>query len=573
VRGLKMTAEQINKMFVLCDAVREGVATEEQLSELDQMLAQDKAMCKYYIEYINMCTLLRSGKVFAQTQIPSPDFCNPTFWKSAAEHEKTAPEVDIIKEPAKRELIQKVVYPPREKVKISLSHKLTLAACAALILFLTYLHFTPRPVQQVVGRVSQSANARWLSESGPVSQGSDLYSGPLVLREGFAQIELNSGVRVLLESPVTLNLETTSRLFLDEGRLVVNIEQSSVERFVVRTPNSTVVDYGTQFGVEVEKTGQTNTHVFKGQVELRQGSDPLKFKNKLELQAGQSGCVNLSDELVPVAAMPQRFISVMPARYELAVKKTKPLYYWRFDSDEDGILKNEMEPGVHEESRLYGSLGSTDGPDLGVAKNTALRLTDRKEDYAILRRCTDEADKAEAFSVAMWIRPEKPTQDNNRIVFVKLFTKHDVEPAGFGNRSTIGFTGSNRFSFDVFCPLKPTEQISDEETVSSTHRVASGPVQLGRWHHVVAAYTNSNQVNLYVNGQLEATTRISSDIKPVSPEMIWVVDSRRWDKADSASESKVLENTFMCDIDEISQYNRELSAEEVRMLYEAAQGN
>lgn len=564
-----MTAEQINKMFVLCDAVREGVATEEQFSELDQMLAQDATMCKYYIEYISMCTLLRSGKAFEQRQKAVPDFCNQIFWMSAAEYEKTAPEVEIIKEPARRELIQKVVYPPREKIKISLFHKLTLATCAVLILFLVYLHVNPRPVQQAVGRVSQSVNAKWLSESGAISQGSDLYPGPLVLIAGFAQIELNSGVRVILESPVTFDLETPTRLFLNKGRLVANIEQSTAERFVVRTPNSTIVDYGTEFGVEVDESSQTNTHVFKGRVELRQGPDPLKFNNKLELQAGQSGCVNRSEEMVRITAMPQRFISVMPARYELAVKKTNPLYYWRFDSDQGGILNNEMEPGVHEENRVYGSLGSTDGPDLGVAKNTALRLTDRKEDYAILRRCTDEADGADAFSVAMWIRPEKITEKNNAIMFVKLFTKRDVEPAGFGQRSTIGFTGNNQFTFDVFCPLKPTEQISDEETVSSTYRVTSGPVQAGQWHHVVATYTNSNQVNLYVNGQLAESKRILSDVKSVSPEMIWVVDSRRWDKADG----KVLENTFVCDIDEISQYNRELSAEEVRMLYEAAKGN
>jgi hypothetical protein len=569
-----MNDQQLSDMALYIIKLTDQEISPAEFEELDSVLSSDTEAARYYNQLMMIiCNFQESGDEIIVNKPATDTLLQQKLWHQLAEIERTAPAIEISKPALQQELIQKVVYPLSEKIKVSLFHKLTLAVCAALILFLVYLHFTPQPVQQVVGRVSRSVNAKWLSESGPVSQGSDLYPGPLILREGFAQIELNSGVRMILESPVTLNLETTSRLFLNEGRLVANIEQSNAERFVVRTPNSTIVDYGTEFGVEFDETGQTNTHVFKGQVELRQGSDPLKFKNKLELQAGQSGCVNRSDELVRIAPMPQRFISAMPTRYELAVKKTKPLYYWRFDSDEGGILKNEMEPGVHEESRLYGSLGSTDGPDLGVAKNTALRLTDHKEDYAILRRCTDEADSAEAFSVAMWIRPEKATQDNNRIMFVKLFTKHAMEPAGFGNRSTIGFTGSNQFSFDVFCPLQPTEQMPDKETVSSTHRVVSGPVQLGQWYHVVAAYTNSNQVNLYVNGQLEATTRISSDVKPVSLEMIWVVDSRRWDKADSTVESKVLENTFMCDIDEISQYNRELSAADVRMLYDAAQGN
>ncbi|MBN2513866.1 MAG: FecR domain-containing protein [Sedimentisphaerales bacterium] len=569
-----MNDQQLSDIALYIIKLTDQEISPAEFEELDSVLSADTEAARYYNQLMMIiCNFQECSDEIIVNKSSTDTLLQQKLWHQLAEIERTAPAIEISTPALQRELIQKVVYSPIKKVKISLFHKLTFVACAALILLMVYLHFTPRPVQQVVGRVSQSANARWLSQYGPVSQGSDLYPGPLVLREGFAQIELNSGVRVILESPVTVDLETTSRLFLDEGRLVVNIEQSSVERFVVRTPNSTIVDYGTQFGVEVEKTGQTNTHVFKGQVELRQGSDPLKFKNKLALQAGQSGCVNPSDELVRIAAMPQRFISVIPARYELAVKKTKPLYYWRFDSDKGGILKNEMEPGVNQESRLYGSLGSTNGPDLGVKKNTALRLTDRKEDYAILRRCTDEADSAEAFSVAMWIRPQKTTENNNRIMFVKLFSKHDIEPAGFGNRSTIGFTKSNQFTFDVFCSAKFPEQLSDEERAASSYRVASAPVQLGQWYHVVAAYTNSNQVNLYVNGQLEDTSRISADVKPVSPEMIWVVDSRRWDKADSAFESNVLENTFMCDIDEISQYNRQLSAADVRMLYKSAQGN
>ena len=140
----KMTAEQINKMFLLFDAVREGVATEAQLSELDQMLAQDMTMCKYYIEYISMCTLLRSGKAFDQKHITMPEICTMRFWADIAEYEKKAPGLEIPKEKPRRELIQKVVYPPREKRRVSKFSIFSLAMnVAAILFFVLFIKFAP----------------------------------------------------------------------------------------------------------------------------------------------------------------------------------------------------------------------------------------------------------------------------------------------------------------------------------------------------------------------------------------------------------------------------------------------
>ena len=43
----------------------------------------------------------------------------------------------------------------------------------------------------------------------------------------------------------------------------------SFSLFSVRTPTAVVTDLGTEFGVEVGKDGNTNSHVFRGSVRVR----------------------------------------------------------------------------------------------------------------------------------------------------------------------------------------------------------------------------------------------------------------------------------------------------------------
>jgi hypothetical protein len=325
--------------------------------------------------------------------------------------------------------------------------------------------------------------------------------------------------------------------------------------------------------VEVDASGGTNAHVFKGKVELRQGSDPLKYNNRLELEAGQAGRVEQTGEIVQIDAQPQQFILALRNPYELAVEKTRPLYYWRFDRDEGRLLHNEMAPGLNGESKLFGSLGYIDGLNLGSGKNVALELTGRKEDFAVLRHCSEKADNARALSIAMWIRPSKAGTDSLRTVLFVRPEKEDMRQAEvteppLGNRSKISFTEKNTFTFTVFSPETSisADQFSEKEYNRFTHVVESNPVQLDKWYHVVAAYTNSHRMNLYVNGRLESSKPLPSDVRPLRPDAMWCVGAR-WTPSENAPEVKVSGSYFVGAVDEISQYNRELSAEEVRMLY------
>ena len=84
------------------------------------------------------------------------------------------------------------------------------------------------------------------------------------------------------------------------------------------------------------------------------------------------------------------------------------------------------------------------------------------------------------------------------------------------------------------------------------------------WCHVVVTYTNKRQVNLYVNGQLQASEELQGAVKALR-------DFSKEEKLEWRIGSNMIAsvNSFRGSVDEISQYNRELSADEVRILYEA----
>lgn len=110
----------------------------------------------------------------------------------------------------------------------------------------------------------------------PVSLG-DRFS----LHSGLMEITYDTGAKVILQGPVTYEVDSAAGGYLTVGKLTARLdkkEKNSVSRsplpvpsslFAVRTPTAVVTDLGTEFGVEVNEEGRTFSHVFRGSVEVR----------------------------------------------------------------------------------------------------------------------------------------------------------------------------------------------------------------------------------------------------------------------------------------------------------------
>ena len=108
----------------------------------------------------------------------------------------------------------------------------------------------------------------WKS-GGPVPvEGQPLGSGELHLLEGLALLRFHGGATALLSGDVRVDLESRGSMRLHHGRLNAHAPEEAIG-FTVRTPVSDVVDLGTEFALDVQRSGETKLEVIEGAVEYR----------------------------------------------------------------------------------------------------------------------------------------------------------------------------------------------------------------------------------------------------------------------------------------------------------------
>ena len=118
----------------------------------------------------------------------------------------------------------------------------------------------------------------------------------LAIRSGLLEITYDTGAKVILQGPVTYEVESAVGGYLAVGKLTALVEKkasklpstawgraaggegglnqsdrlpSASPLFAVRTPTAIVTDLGTEFGVEVDQQGDTLSHVYHGVVRMQ----------------------------------------------------------------------------------------------------------------------------------------------------------------------------------------------------------------------------------------------------------------------------------------------------------------
>lgn len=112
------------------------------------------------------------------------------------------------------------------------------------------------------------------------SQGTE-WSGPTEVRgkmqhvqSGAVGFQTATGNRVIVEGPATFRFTSAQELRLDHGRVLAMVSPEG-KGFTVVTPAGKIVDYGTEFGVDVDADGSAEVQVYLGAVVVtpkRQGS-------------------------------------------------------------------------------------------------------------------------------------------------------------------------------------------------------------------------------------------------------------------------------------------------------------
>ncbi|TWT92023.1 FecR protein [Botrimarina colliarenosi] len=121
----------------------------------------------------------------------------------------------------------------------------------------------------VVGRVTGLDHVVWEEGDAALAFGDSLLKGRTVrLASGVLELLLATGAKVTIEGPAHFEASSLSESSLTRGKIAAAVPRAA-RGYTVLTPTSEVVDIGTQFGVVVEESGDTELHVFDGDVVAR----------------------------------------------------------------------------------------------------------------------------------------------------------------------------------------------------------------------------------------------------------------------------------------------------------------
>ena len=328
---------------------------------------------------------------------------------------------------------------------------------------------------------SVAASLELFGASSDLGKGSAVRTGHYQLDEGLVQITFESGVEVVIEAPASFEIHGPELMILHEGRLAANVPPEGVG-FTVETPDAEVVDYGTEFAVEVVGERSSEVHVFKGEVEVRPRQEDSSIAS-VRLVANQATRIDHS-AFVPlgISVDDQRFLRCLDEpdpTYSGAVRELLPLAYYRMAVIDDGETLKDAAKGHKNTASIVGD-DRRRQPFAPGRIGSSLRLDgSRRGRYAQISPGLELPSTA--FTIMAWIRTKTLPRDAVLVSDRNLSGEETLRLGLVGDHGHLGLTLANgEHSLQV---------------------VDSSPLPIEEWTHVAVVKTYEG-LQLYRNGVL-----------------------------------------------------------------------
>jgi hypothetical protein len=260
--------------------------------------------------------LLQDGVLGSDSGVFEGKQSETDMWQALLEAERTAPGIEREPEsPESKQADEEKKGDKSKRVSKLWGTVTVFSAVAALVLVLLGIADHIRS-QRVVAELGNSLHARWAQ----MPDANGLRAGPLELREGVAEITLKQGARILVQAPCEFELLSPNRLELSGGSLTAFVPEQA-RGFRVITPQSEIVDFGTEFGVAVDSSLAYEVHVFKGRVGLEPDPRQGGTAKREDLRDGQCALADAKGAIrtETLTQRPKRFLQEMPDIHQVGV--------------------------------------------------------------------------------------------------------------------------------------------------------------------------------------------------------------------------------------------------------------
>lgn len=616
--------DQLDRLEQLLLFMVESTIDESDMRELEQLLLDDPAAQNKYFQCISVHTALswRYGSARAEDQSSrgawgtvDSNIMMEIIEDQARENEEHLAEVtanwakfdaeQVKKQSNQLNFRDAVKVVTHELMTTRLPIYLIAAACLGIAVLVWVvissisgttapeesipLAIDPTPdVLPVAAQLRSSIDARWVG----LEPGQYLLrcEEQITLANGLAEIELIDGARVVIEAPAIIELIHSNAMRLQSGKIVAYVPESA-HGFEVLTQGAKIVDLGTEFGVEVQATGQVNTHVFEGEVVLKPGSSRV-LATPLPLQAGEAAEIGARGGISTLVADESSF--VRPAVYAI-LRDSEDLaaarwlaYSQKLRQDEDLLAyysfdRNSLINGkaINLAAATRGRFDATlgDGRVISVPAQATDRFGhdsqalsfDRHNAQAIYVSDWPEVGELEALTVSCWFRLAEDhgewallvtqwndlgNQEDGRFCFhlgLRSGTQADgLRPDLFGLQSHL--SGEANLGLE-----DPYWHLKNDPSAGGQTSPADG------WVHVVlTVQCNNGAVRMFRNG-----VEIQQNGAKYGPAHLPLINQPLaiGGKPIPHTDPRAHDSFFSGEIDDVAIYRRALTPEEVQSLF------
>lgn len=509
----------------LLSKVTEGLASDEDLARLEELLSGDADRQRSYFDWIATHLLLeKEGAIRAEVE---------------RTHLRPRTAVAAVSPPSRslRDANRGVGFRWRGWLAIAAT---LLVAVGGLVLRWAS-QSKGVPIATVIDAVEVDGSPYELTAEGAVLD----YGLPLHLSAGAVAVQMPSGAQLTVEGPASLTATGENCVHLAAGRLFARVPPAGVG-FTVETPSGSLVDLGTEFGVVVDPLGITESFVYLGEVRAEAGDSTAR------LTAGTAIAIDREGRL----GRPRRFAdtevtftqTIDGTGYVEAIKRLQPLYLHRFSPNSKqrrfGSIIGSQRTSVSLRGGVYAAAG---GPI--VQPQTAdgcLRFVG-VESTTEVGSVGDALAESGAYTVALWIRVDESGPQGLAALTNQLGPDAEL---GTALRTTAdGHVEHRCYSSDGSVTIQRSE----------------APAPIGVWSQIVATGRSLGELHLYINGEsVSLPAEMRTGLREGCGRLLLGSGAGR--RIDGHPDTGPLRGS----IDEVALFDRQLTAREVRQLYREA---
>lgn len=235
-----------------------GTITEAETKALERQLKTDAALRDWYLDALNLDSALEAAAESAQRALSLPVPFSQRVLTLASSHR-----------------FRWLSWRPLSAA----------AAAAAAVVLYTWVTDRFPLTEQRHFRMVTATNARWTDPNVELALTSGMaIEGSVRLDSGRADFEMADGAVLVVRGPASVRFASRKVVFVDEGRVYCHCPTPE-SRISIITPQTEVVDLGTEFTVEARLDASTHVAVLSGSVDV-------KAPNAGVLKAGTAVDVN-----------------------------------------------------------------------------------------------------------------------------------------------------------------------------------------------------------------------------------------------------------------------------------------